>query len=135
MTPRTFRWWIQGLFVGLCALLLWPSQSEAVSTVDSVIVVPNPYNVSGRVYGLSSDVAKYERIDFVHVPTPCTIRIYTSNGNLVRTIEHNRPLSTASWDGRNTDNQYVASDVYIYVLEATINGQLQRKLGKLVIMR
>ena len=135
MTPRTFRWWIQGLFVGLCALLLWPSQSEAVSTVDSVIVVPNPYNISGRLYGVGADVEKTERIAFVNVPTPCTIRIYTSNGNLVNTIEHEQDLSRVNWDGRNTDNQYVSSDVYIYVLEATINGELQRKLGKLVIIR
>ncbi len=135
MTPRTFRWWIQGLFVGLCALLLWPTQSEAVSTVDSVIVVPNPYNVSGRLYGRAGDVSKFERIDFVHVPTPCKIRIYTSSGNLVREIDHDSPFSTASWDGRNTDNQYVSSDVYIYVLEAEINGETRRKLGKLVIIR
>ena len=55
-----------------------------------------------------------------------TIRIYTSTGQLVRTLDlGQRPSGAylskeraAYWDGRNESGETVASDVYFYTMEA-----------------
>ncbi|HRU23957.1 MAG TPA: hypothetical protein P5569_08420, partial [Candidatus Latescibacteria bacterium] len=59
--------------------------SDAISqttTLDSVKVVPNPYNVSGRTYASRSNIFGYERLRFANLPLPCTVKIYSSDANL-----------------------------------------------------
>jgi hypothetical protein len=53
--------------------------------MEQVQVVPNPYYVSHE--GMSSPFQG--KIYFTRLPRVCTINIYTVNGELVRTIEHN----------------------------------------------
>lgn len=113
-----------------------------VTTLDSVLVVPNPHNASGRTYGTAANRAGIERITFRNLPAPCTIRIYTSAGNHITTLEHDgvteypfqgRSLGTMfAWNGRTADNQYVQSDVYIYIVESPDYG---KTIGRFVIIR
>jgi len=131
MRSESWRWWIPGVFAGLVMFALPPIARGAVAGLDSVIVVPNPYNASGRTFGPQSDITGYERIRFANVPPPATIRIYTSAGTLVATLEHTQG-DQYLWGGRNSDNQYIVSDVYIYVIEHATYG---RKIGKFVVIR
>ncbi|HOM56373.1 MAG TPA: hypothetical protein PLG27_01315 [Candidatus Latescibacteria bacterium] len=109
--------------------------SDAISqttTLDSVKVVPNPYNVSGRTYASRSNIFGYERLRFANLPLPCTVKIYSSDANLVKTLQFNAGDLLPAWDGRNSDNQYIVSDVYFYVVE---HATLGTKIGKFVVIR
>jgi len=63
-----------------------------------------------------------------------TIRIYSSSGQLVRTLDlGQKPSGTylskdkaAYWDGRNEQGEMVASDVYFYVMEAGESTDLRK---------
>lgn len=128
-----------------CPFLVQPVSAQGATTLDSVLVVPNPYTVSGRTAGKISDLKGYDQIAFVNLPAPCTIRIYTIGGNFVHELK-NEPGDgdgdkVALWNGRNIDNQYIVSDIYVYIVNAPaaiVNGQptnLGVKLLKLVVIR
>jgi hypothetical protein len=124
----------------LCGTMFWllPTPASAVSTLDSVVVVPNPYNVSGRTFGAPlSNLYGFERIRFANLPPaspdqPTKIMIYTSALNLVTTLEHTTNDNTFFWNGRNSDNQYIVTGVYIYVVK---DPNLGTKIGKFIVIR
>lgn len=61
-----------------------------------------------------------------------TVKIFTLDGRLVKTLHENSGAGLVSWYPVNTDGgEPVGSDVYIYVIE---NDQ-DRRVGKLVIIR
>jgi len=126
------RW---ALPTAILVALLCVFASDAISqttTLDSVKVVPNPYNVSGRTYASRSNIFGYERLRFANLPLPCTVKIYSSDANLVKTLQFNAGDLLPAWDGRNSDNQYIVSDVYFYVVE---HATLGTKIGKFVVIR
>ncbi|HEB83508.1 MAG TPA: hypothetical protein ENI92_00760 [Bacteroidetes bacterium] len=100
--------------VDLSRIKVYPNPYLGVSTQEP----PNPYS-SGR---------GERRINFIHLPDRCTIRIYTVRGELVDTIEHNMSGAVSSsqalfdgtetWDLRSTDGLDVAYGVYIYHVES-----------------
>lgn len=102
--------------------------------LDKIRVVPNPYYVRAIW-----DENQYNQwIEFRHLPSECTIRIFTVAGTLVRTI-HKEPGATgtseeyggtAQWDLRNTHGVKVASGLYIYQVESEYGD----KVGKLAIV-
>lgn len=148
MTSK-LRTLITAVFTIGTALALMPTSAfSQVTTVDSVVVVPNPYNVSGRTFATASYTRGLERILFQYVPYPSKISIYTSAGNRVVTLNHDGATSYPilgdsqgsqfSWSGRNEDNQYVNSDVYIYVVESLASGSQPSygsKAGKFIVIR
>lgn len=100
----------------------------AAKTVDAVLVVPNPFVLeSGAVAPASFNV-----IQFINVPNPCTIRIYTIRGDLVKTINHNDGSGIALWNQQTDYGQFVGSGVYVYHIEGP---EGQTKIGKLGIVR
>lgn len=84
-----------------------------------VKVVPNPYLVRAP-WDLDND---YQKIEFINLPSECTIRIYTVAGDLLQTIEHSSPYpggftnqsaGTAYWNFQTRNNQKIATGVYVY---------------------
>ena len=84
-----------------------------------VKVVPNPYLVRAG-WDLDND---YQRVQFINLPTECTIKIYTIAGDLVKTILHLGPYQsgfdshtrgTAFWNLQTENNQKVATGVYVF---------------------
>jgi len=84
-----------------------------------VKVVPNPYLVRAG-WDLDND---YQRVQFINLPTECTIKIYTIAGDLVKTISHAAPYQagfdnhtrgTAYWNLQTENNQKVATGVYVF---------------------
>jgi hypothetical protein len=96
--------------------------------LDNVLVVPNPF-----ILGKSdTQVGKSDEIQFVNVPNPCTIRIYTIRGDLVKTINvSENDGAIKSWFQDTDFGQYVQSGVYIYHLDSKIG----KKIGKFAIIR
>lgn len=110
----------------------------ARTQMDRVRAVPNPYVVTNvferplptQVRGRGEHV-----IDFINLPPNSHIRIYTSNGNHVRTLDHGTNMENGSerWDLRTKEGLDVAFGVYFYVVEA--DGIDQKKVGHLAIVK
>lgn len=98
------------------------------NSLDDVIVVPNPF-VLGEGY---SQLAETDQIQFVNIPNPCTIRIYTIRGDLVKTIEvADGSGAITSWNQLTDYGLYVESGIYIFYVES----KLGNKTGKFAIVR
>ncbi len=98
------------------------------NTLDEIMVVPNPF-VIGEGFSIPGE---NDRILFVNLPNPCTIRIYTVRGDLVKTIEvYEGQGAIAEWDQVTDFGQFVESGIYIYHVDSKIGT----KVGKLAIVR
>jgi hypothetical protein len=84
-------------------------------------------------------------VRFTHLPAECVIRIYTTSGDLIKTINHTTSPEggellvnggTATWDFTNdsglaqASGQLVASGVYVYHVESAVG----EAVGKLVFI-
>ncbi len=99
-----------------------------VNNVNNVLVVPNPY-VIGEGYSLPGEG---DKIQFVNIPNPCTIRIYTLRGDLVKTIKVEEGQGAiASWDQVTDFGQFVESGIYLFHVDSPVGT----KVGKFAIVR
>jgi len=59
-------------------------------------------------------------LKFVNLPNRAIVRIYSLSGVLVQVLTHNDPAGGGelTWNLRNRNNQFVASGVYFYHVEA-----------------
>jgi hypothetical protein len=108
----------------------------AKDQLDDIKVVPNPYIMGAsweprRVFGAGRGTRK---IDFIHLPAKCTIRIFTISGSLVKTIEHNNEVldGSQSWNLVSDDGMDIAYGVYIYHVDAPNIG---KKIGKFAVVK
>jgi len=127
----------------------------ARTDMDSIYVVPNPFHAQGLVYGgtleedyvIEPDIgARIEdRISFVGLPAKAKIKIFTTHGDLVATLEHpdpNNPRSVPEsademWFQITDSWQTIKSGVYFYFVEGwDLNGKyLGTATGKFVVIR
>ncbi len=107
--------------------------SVSESVLKQIKVVPNPYVVSSMLEPQPYLRGRGERfIRFINLPTSCTIRIYTMNGDLVQTLEHyGENNGSEKWDLRSRDNLEVAYGLYIFHVEAPGIGEY---IGKFAII-
>jgi len=118
------------------------SRKENIS-LKEVRVVPNPYYIRARW-----DTDQYtQHIDFRHLPSAdeCVthVRIFNLAGDLVAHLKKNNIVEnnetadeygTLSWDLRNFDNLKVTSGLYLYHIEAKIDGKKVEHTGKFCIV-
>jgi len=98
------------------------------SNLDDVLVVPNPF-VIGKGF---SQPGITDKIQFVNIPNPCTIRIYTIRGDLVKKIEvASGAGAIVSWDQVTDYGQFVESGIYLFHVES----KGKTKIGKFAIVR
>lgn len=115
----------------------------AGESLSGIRIVPNPYNIAapGMQYPGEPD-----KIMFLNIPGHCTIRIYTENGDLINTINHENGSGDEPWNSITSSRQVVVSGVYIVHFTVTadyndpVTGELKYKQGdtsyqKLVIIR
>lgn len=82
---------------------------KAVTKLEDVLVVPNPYRG-----GANWESLDYEnRIYFTQLPAECTIFIHSFSGDLVATLEH-EGAGWASWDLLSLNRQSIASGLYFF---------------------
>ena len=111
-----------------------PKIEPAAREVEEVAVVPNPYKL--RAEWEPGDGSRLLR--FIRVPNDATIRIFTSAGDLIRTLKSNQNQSPGGttgdvpWDMRNDDGRGVVSGIYIYQIE-TSAGRTRK--GHFVIIK
>jgi hypothetical protein len=105
-----------------------------------VAVFPNPYRLDGNYYPYyeTKNGNFDKRLRFINLPPKCTIRIYTLDGDLVRTLEHNNQEDDLNatyhyWDLVSRNTQAVVSGIYLYTVEEKETGDTQ--IGKFVIIK
>lgn len=106
-----------------------PNYANQTNAMEKIKVVPNPY------YGYSDlDRSTSDKfVTFRNLPLNCSIKIYTLNGDLVRTLIKSgtgSQASTMEWNLQNEDRVPIASGIYIALIDAPGIGQ---KVLKLVI--
>jgi len=81
-------------------------------------IVPNPYNINDPLL-VEHGFTDQRAIQFFNLPGQVTIKIFTENGDLVQTIEHNSPVSSGyeNWDMITRNQQVISSGVYIVTFQ------------------
>ena len=121
--------WIPGLKVQVT----FEGSTATTTTVDSAFAnihtVPDPYYATNAL----ETSANNKVLRFVNLPSQCIVRIYSVSGILIRVLTHNDATNGGdlTWDLRNRNNQFVASGVYFYHVEAA-DGRT--KVGRLTVV-
>jgi len=103
-----------------------PAEAE----LNEVLVVPNPYHLN-QVSAWEGEVNK---LMFTNLSEKCTIRIFTINGDLVKTLRKDNPSAYVYWSPMLTDdNLLIAPDIYIYHVKDDATGDTN--IGKFVVVR
>jgi hypothetical protein len=104
--------------------------TSAKNEMNKIKAVPNPY------YGFSSlDRSSSDKfVTFTHLPLNCAIKIYTLNGDLIKTINKTGSgdptfNSTIEWNLQNEDKVPVASGIYVALIDAPNIGTKILKLA------
>jgi hypothetical protein len=114
---------------------LFSQADVAKNGLDKIKVVPNPYYGSSAYESNRVD----NRVRITNLPDKCTIKIFTMNGTLVRTITRDvtgqedqytvsdikqiKRTSYLDWDLKNQNNITVASGLYIFYVNAPGIGE------------
>jgi hypothetical protein len=104
------------------------------SNLERVAVVPNPFRGSAEW----DPAPGQNRVHFIHLVAGSTVRIYTSNGELVRTLVQNPNANAGgvtgdlAWDLKNADGRNVVSGIYIYQVESPQGHDVK---GHFVVIR
>lgn len=119
---------------------LYNNADVAKNALDLINVVPNPYYGASAYENNRAD----NRVRITNLPNKCTIKIFTMNGTLVRTIKRDvagqedlfvstgttgddtrqsRRVSYVEWDLKNQNNISVASGLYILHIDAPGIGE------------
>jgi hypothetical protein len=109
---------------------------KAESELEDIAVVPNPY-VAASEWEIKPNLqsGRGDRlINFIHLPSRCTIRIYTLAGELVQVLEHDSPLEDGSerWNLLSKNQMDIAYGIYIFHVEAPGIGE---HIGKFAIIK
>jgi hypothetical protein len=91
--------------------------------MSRIAVVPNPYLGAAsweQKSALGLGGRGERKIDFIHLPSECTIKIFSQNGILLRTIDHRGAVAdgTVSWDLTSGEGLEVAFGIYVYSVES-----------------
>jgi hypothetical protein len=95
------------------------AQSPPAKGVDSVRVFPNPFR---EVSGFPT-AGEENSIVWTNLPAVCTIRIYTSSGELIKTINHSSPtVGQEVWDQLTDSRQTTAPGIYFWTVESSVGS-------------
>ena len=86
---------------------------EPKESLDQLFVYPNPFILSNNASGAVLVIDQLCR--------DCDVNIYSASGYLVRKLVNGSIGGRAVWDGRNDNNEPVASGIYL-VVAAQIDG-------------
>ncbi len=102
----------------------------ATADLSKVHTVPDPYYVTNTLE--TNQLQK--KLMFVNLPPQAIIRIYSLSGTLIAVVNHDDPSGGGQefWDLRTRNQQYVASGVYFYHVEAP-DGKT--KVGKFTVIQ
>jgi len=123
---------ISGLRAAISYTASAPISLNTTSAAQLALVhtVPDPYYVTNAL-----EITPNNKVlKFVNLPPQAIVRIYSVSGILVQVLTHNDPTGGGEldWDLRNRSNQFVASGVYFYHVEAA-DGKT--KVGRFTVVQ
>ena len=109
------------------------NKDSAKTQLNDIAVVPNPYVVapSWEPRHVFTSGRGPRKLDFINLPSECTIKIFTLSGYLVDTIEHQSGFESgvASWNLLSKDDLEIAYGIYIYHIDAPGIGETTGKFA------
>lgn len=109
--------------------------AENAAEMDRIKVVPNPFIISAQWdterLGNVAFGEPIRNIAFTHLPSRCTIQIFTVDGDLIKTIEHTNGSGREEWNLLTEENRPVVSGIYFYRVKSDIG----EKVGRFAIIR
>jgi len=110
------------------------AELAAAFTLDEAVTLREVFNVPNP----TTDGKTFFTYYLAQSPDDVTIKIYTVNGRLIRTISDasaKRGTNETRWDGRDETGTRCANGVYLYrVIAHTDTGKVEQ-IGKLAILR
>jgi hypothetical protein len=97
------------------------------AALDSIRVIPNPWDIRSRELQFGSESGLEDRIAFFGLPAKCTIKIFTERGDLVKIIEHANGSADDYWHQETESRQIVVSGLYIAYFETPDGKSAFRK--------
>ncbi|HVZ40234.1 MAG TPA: hypothetical protein VHI13_13225 [Candidatus Kapabacteria bacterium] len=88
--------------------------------LDQVNIVPNPYLVDHIAQPTNTD----RRLFFTHLPSKCTIQLYTESGELLQTLDHDATTG-------NGENERVGVEVWDLLTKANRQAQSQLIIARI----
>jgi hypothetical protein len=105
------------------------SRDALADALKLINVVPNPYNAFSEY-----EVNKLDnRVKIINLPELCTVKIYNSQGKLIKSFKKDNPLTFQDWNLTNNQNIPVASGVYL--IHVDVPGVGERILKAFIAMR
>ena len=108
----------------------------AKSQLNKIKVVPNPYigAASWERRNLNQTGRGERKIEFIHLPADCTIRIFNVSGDLVKTLHKDFSATDGSifWNLITEDGMEIAPGLYIYHVDAPGVGE---HIGKFAVIK
>ncbi len=105
----------------------------ARNELSQIDVVPNPYlgAAAWESRNLNSTGRGERKIDFINLPSVCTVRIYTLTGQLIKTLYKESGFSNGSisWNLVTDDGMDAAYGLYIYHVDAPGIGEYTGKFA------
>jgi hypothetical protein len=113
-----------------------PAQVDAAAVdLNRIKVYPNPYlaDSNQEPRNIFAEGRGERRITFTHLPSHCTIRIYTVRGDLVQTLNHATTIDNGieNWDLRSKDGLNIAYGIYLYHVESPFG----EKTGRFAVIK
>jgi hypothetical protein len=105
------------------------SKDQLKEALAMINVVPNPYYAFSEYERNKLD----NRVKITNLPERCTIKIYTSNGKLVKTIKKDNPLTYQDWTLTNHADIPVSGGIYLIHIDVPNVGE--RVLKAFIAMR
>lgn len=103
-------------------------------TLNEEVTLSEVFNVPNPTY----DGKTFFTYHLAQAPDTVTIKIYTINGRLLRTLDDaraNRGTNETGWDGKDEDGIRCANGVYLYRVTAHTENRKIQQVGKLAILR
>ncbi len=101
--------------------------SESRENTLNVNVFPNPFYITSGI----PTTGQENTITWTNLPSPCTISIFTSSGQLIRKINHTLPVGDASWDQRTNSRLITSPGIYFWGVESDVGNAK----GSLIIIK
>lgn len=95
------------------------SQDQLAEALKLINVVPNPYLAYSQYERNRLDT----RVKITNLPERCTVRIYSTQGKLIKTLKKDSPITWLDWRLVNEQQIPVASGVYLIHVEVPGIGE------------
>ena len=105
------------------------SLDQLTDVLDLINVVPNPYNAYSQYERNRVD----SRVKITNLPEKCEIKIYSTQGKLVKSFSKDSPVTYIDWLLVNNKAIPIASGVYLIHID--VPGVGERVIKSFVAMR